>query len=208
MTSDAILARSDFAPAAATLLRHGRERIALHLRGPGTAGRRLWEVGCVLARIAGESGATLIVNDRLDIALATGARALQLGARAGDVARIRAKVGAGVSIGRSVHSEAEAITAAAEGSDFVLLGTIYASPSHPSRPAAGVALIRATAGAIRIPVIAIGGMSPERVAEVSAAGAHGVAVVSAVWNVPEPTVALERFLDALAAVANRAEIEP
>jgi thiamine-phosphate pyrophosphorylase len=91
-------------------------------------------------------------------------------------------------IGRSVHSADEAARAVEEGADFLLVGNIYETASHPGRPAAGLALVRAAA-ALGRPVIAIGGVDAGRVREVRAAGAYGVAAISALWRAADPAAA-------------------
>ena len=197
VTSDAVLARSGFIDTAAALLHGGGTRLAVHVRGPATAGRQLWAASLALGGAAHAAGGRVVVNDRLDVALAAGAWGLQLGGRSVPGRRVRQLAGPTLRIGRSVHTVEEVVEAAADGSDYVLLGTIWASPSHPSMAPAGTGLVRAATRVADVPVIAIGGVTPERVAEVVLAGAKGVAVLSAVWNVRQPLDALRRFLDAL-----------
>src|SRR5699024_3226461 len=91
-------------------------------------------------------------------------------------------------IGGSVHSREEALTVVENGADFILAGTLYSTPSHPDVAPAGAARVRALA-ALGMPVIGIGGITATRVSEVVAAGAHGVAVIRAVWDAPNPTAA-------------------
>ncbi len=197
MTNDAILARRDFANVAAALLQRGGHDMALHVRGPGSDGRTVWERSTALVATAQVSGARLVVNDRLDVALAAGAHGVHLGWRGVSTPHARRLVGKERLVGRSVHDRHQTMGAVADGSDYVVLGTIYPSPSHPSTAAAGVQAIRAVARDAGIPVIAIGGVMPERVAELVEAGAHGVAVVSGVWNEPRPVLALDRYIAAL-----------
>ena len=90
-----------------------------------------------------------------------------------------------VWIGCSVHSEREAESAVRQGADFLMVGSIFPTPSHPSRPAAGPGLIRRCVG-YGVPVIAIGGIGPARVPEVMEAGAYGVAAISALWRAADP----------------------
>ena len=91
-------------------------------------------------------------------------------------------------IGRSVHSLKEAEAAAGEGADFLVVGGIYASASHPDRTPAGLALVRETVR-LGLPVIAIGGLDAARSAEVRDAGAYGVAAIGALWRAPDPAAA-------------------
>jgi thiamine-phosphate pyrophosphorylase len=162
-------------------------------------------------------GALLIVNDRTDVALAVGADAVQRTHASLSVAEIRAiadycsgvgEAGFGrgwpapggkrLRIGASVHSWQEAVSAEAEGADWIVFGPVYDTPSKRQYGAPqGVAALERVARAVRIPVIAIGGITPERVAEVRAAGAHGVAAISALLAADSPATATRRFLETL-----------
>jgi thiamine-phosphate pyrophosphorylase len=181
-TDDDILARDDFVDQATALLEAHGPAIALHLRGPGTATRALFERAGVLVPVARAQGALLLVNDRADVALAVDADGVQLGQRSltpADARRLRRDWVVGVS----VHSPEEAAAALAMGSaDFLLVGTVWESRSHPGRPGAGPDLVRDVRGRSDAPAIAIGGVTPERVAAARRAGAWGVAVLSGVWD--------------------------
>lgn len=144
--------------------------------------------------------ALVIVSDRVDVALAIGADGVQLGTGSLTVPVARSLVGPDVLLGRSVHSLAEAARAEQDGADFVVLGTIYPSRSHPGRPGAGLGLAREVAAAVRIPVIAIGGIDADNAGEVVAAGASGVAVISAILGVADPRAAAEALAGAVAAI--------
>jgi thiamine-phosphate pyrophosphorylase len=145
-----------------------------------------------------ESGALLIVNDRADVALAVGADAVQRTHASLSVAEIRAVVDKRLRVGASVHSREDALAAEAEGADWLVFGPVYdtASKRQYGSPQ-GLAQLEAVTRAAGIPVIAIGGITPERVAEVRAAGAHGVAAISAILDAESPAEATRRFLDAL-----------
>ena len=145
-----------------------------------------------------ERGALLIVNDRADVALAVGADAVQRTHASLSVAEIRTVVERRLSIGASVHSRDDALTAEAEGADWIVFGPVYDTASKRQYgPPQGLAKLETVARAVRIPVIAIGGITPERVAEVRAAGAHGVAAISAILAAESPANATRQFLDAL-----------
>jgi thiamine-phosphate pyrophosphorylase len=145
-----------------------------------------------------ETGALLIVNDRADVALAVGADAVQRTHASLSVAEIRTAVDKRLRIGASVHSREDALAAEAEGADWIVFGPVYdtASKRQYGLPQ-GLAKLEAVTRAVPIPVIAIGGITPERVAEVRAAGAHGVAAISAILAAESPAEATRRFLDAL-----------
>jgi thiamine-phosphate pyrophosphorylase len=103
-------------------------------------------------------------------------------------------------VGRSVHSAEAAALAGREGADYVIAGPVYETASHPGVAPAGVRLVSAVAAAVSVPVLAIGGVTAERVAELRAAGADGVAVISAVLGSESPRAAASRLREALAAV--------
>ncbi|MGH7551212.1 MAG: thiamine phosphate synthase, partial [Gemmatimonadota bacterium] len=144
-------------------------------------------------------GAELWVGDRVDLALACGAVGVQLPGRGLSIAGARA-VAPGLRLGRSVHQVEAAALAARIGVDHLLVGTIFASPSHPQVHPAGVALLRSIRDALdgaAPPLLAIGGLTPERVGEAIQAGASGVVAIRGLWEADDPARSVERFLDAL-----------
>ncbi|MCX7993972.1 MAG: thiamine phosphate synthase [Fimbriimonadales bacterium] len=100
-------------------------------------------------------------------------------------------------LGRSVHSVEAAQRAQAEGCHYLLVGTLYPTPSHPNKTPEGIAMLRAVHEAVSVPLVAIGGISPERVAECVQAGAQGVAVASGIAEARNPAEAARRYLHAL-----------
>jgi thiamine-phosphate pyrophosphorylase len=150
--------------------------------------------------------ALFLVNDRLDVALACAADGVHLPERGLPVAAARRLAGgAFVIIGRSVHSVAEAVRAQEEGADYVQVGTIFASRSHPGQPVAGLGLLEAVAREVTIPILAVGGITAANVGEVMGAGASGAAVISAVLGAPSPREAARALAQAMAAVAAKAD---
>jgi thiamine-phosphate pyrophosphorylase len=118
----------------------------------------------------------LIVNDRLDVALACGADGVHLRSDSIAVAAARRLAPAGFLIGRSVHGVDEA--AAANGADYLIAGAVFPSESKPPAHARlGIDGLRAVAGAVTAPVLAIGGITIERLEEVAASGVAGVAAI-------------------------------
>jgi thiamine-phosphate diphosphorylase len=103
----------------------------------------------------------------------------------------------GAMLGRSVHSIRAAQRAAAEGCHYLLVGTMYPTRSHPEKPSEGLELLRAVRETVALPLIAVGGITPERVAECLHAGAHGVAVVSGITDAPDVEAAARRYRHAL-----------
>jgi thiamine-phosphate diphosphorylase len=184
VTDDVILARSDFLDTAGRLLATHGPAIALHVRGPRTSARRLLAAASALAAYAAEAGATLLVNDRIDVAIAAGAHGVHLGGRSISPADARPLVGDRL-LGRSIHA-AVGVAAVARWTDFLFLGTIYPTPSHPDVAALGTGVLGGLTDRAGVPVLAIGGITQARVGEVVGAGAYGVAVIRAVWAHGDP----------------------
>jgi thiamine-phosphate pyrophosphorylase len=201
VTDDRVLALPDFAAMARAVFEAGREGVAVQLRGPRTVGRSLFEIGTELARLAAESGGRLLVNDRIDVALACGAHGVHLGGRSlppEDARRLAEESGASFLIGASAHDPEEAAVAAAGGADYLFAGSVFPTPSHPGRRPLGLeglAEVRQAAGGRA--VLGIGGITPERAEPVLAAGGWGVAVLRGVWDAPDPAGAVRAYLAAL-----------
>lgn len=100
-------------------------------------------------------------------------------------------------IGFSVHSPEEAAVREAEGADYVLFGHIYETASKPGLAARGLQQLRETAVRVRIPVLAIGGITPSRIPEVLAAGAAGIAIMSGIWEADDPLATIQTYHQAL-----------
>jgi thiamine-phosphate diphosphorylase len=186
VTDRTILSAPDFGIRAAAIAAAG-SAVALHARDRGGTGARLAASTLRLVALARPPEAAVFVSGRPDIAAASGAHGVQLAA--GDLAPADARrVLVHGWIGRSVHSLDEARAAVEEGADFLLLGSIYETASHFGRPALGAGPLREAARLGR-PVIAIGGITPERVPELKAAGAYGVAAIRALWQADDSAAA-------------------
>ncbi len=190
---DAVARESTFLRTARSMLEACGPTLALHLRLVETSTRRLYELAAETAAIARRSGGWCVVNGRPDIALSTGAQAVQLGHGAISVRAAR-RFADGLRIGASVHGVDEAVRAARDGANHVVLGTIYATPSHPGIEVAGPGMVRRCRAALeRLPVraglVAIGGIDATKVARVLESGADGVAVHRAVWDSGDPVTA-------------------
>jgi thiamine-phosphate diphosphorylase len=194
-TDDAVVAREDFLRRARRVLESGGPFLVFHLRAPRASGRRMYELARALEDPVIGADAWLVVNDRVDVALAAAAHGAQVGARGLHAADARRLLGANHLLGVSVHSVDEARDAFAGGADFLVAGAIYETASHPGRAGQGSRLIEEVA-ALGRPVVAIGGVTPERTAEVRSAGAAGVAVIRGIWEAPSPAAAVTRYLDA------------
>ena len=124
------------------------------------------------------TGARILVNDRVDVALAAGAHGVHLRGVSVPASRVRALAPEGFVIGRSVRSPEEASDAAlSEGLDFLMFGTVFESGSKPGMAAAGTTRFAATCQSTALPVLGVGGMIPSRLHEVAAAGAAGFAAI-------------------------------
>jgi thiamine-phosphate pyrophosphorylase len=145
-------------------------------------------------------GARLVVNDRVDVALAVGADGVQRTHASLAVDDIRAVAGRRLAIGASVHSLEDALDAERRGADWLVFGPVYDTPSKRRWGAPqGLGRLAKVTAAVRIPVVAIGGVTPERVGDVRAAGAAGVAAIAAILDTSSPGDATKRFLEMLAA---------
>ena len=123
--------------------------------------------------------ARVLVNDRLDIALAGGAHGVHLRGDSSPASRVRAFAPAGFIVGRSVHSAEEARQVAREGGlDYLIFGTVFSTPSKPDQPGTGIAPLAEACVAIPLPVLAIGGMSEDRLGVVASSGAAGFAAIN------------------------------
>jgi thiamine-phosphate pyrophosphorylase len=127
----------------------------------------------------GGTEARVLVNDRVDVALAAAVAGVHLPASAVACGRIRAIVPDSFLVGRSVHSVGEALAAAADGAcDYLVFGTVFESQSKPAgHPIAGVDALAEVCAAVSIPVLAIGGITAERVPDIARAGAAGLAAI-------------------------------
>ncbi len=150
--------------------------------------------------------APLIVNERVDVARSAGASGVQLGEAALSPARARRILHADSIIGRSVHSVEGAIQAERDGADFLLVGTMFASSSHPGEEPSGPDLIARVTSRCSIPIIGIGGINAGNAAQVVEAGASGVAVISAILAAPDPREAAQRIMQTLT-LAYRAAVK-
>lgn len=191
VTDADVIAREDFGARLEAVAALG-PRIAVQLRHRTAEGRAFWNIVERWADVVRRQGAMLVVSARADVAALVHAGAVQLGA--GDLSVPDARrVAPAARIGRSVHSLDEAREAMADGADYLVAGTIYATPSHPGQPGSGLESLVPLV-AVGRPVIAIGGVTPARAPAVHAAGAWGVAVIRAVWDAPDPVAAAEALL--------------
>jgi thiamine-phosphate pyrophosphorylase len=143
-------------------------------------------------------GATCLVDDRVDLALVAGAHGVHLGAEDLPVAGARNLGGPGFIVGATARDPASARAAVAEGATYIGTGPAYATTTKPGLPGPiGPEGVAAVCEAVDVPVIAIGGVTGERIGELLAVGAHGVAVIGAVTDHPDPGRAAQELVRAL-----------
>lgn len=151
-----------------------------------------------LAELARPYDARVLVNDRVDVCLASGSAGVHLPAAGLPVSATRGLVGPARLIGRSAHSADEAARAEREGADFVVLGPIFETPSKRAfGPPLGLRELERARTQCRVPLFGIGGITKDRVCDVVKAGARGVAVVGSVMAAADVERASRELLDAL-----------
>jgi thiamine-phosphate pyrophosphorylase len=190
-----IARRADIDAVARALADGGGGELAIHARGRELTGREHFDLSFRLSVLP----SYLFVNDRLDVALAVPAAGVQLGAGSLPVSAARA-LNPLWWIGRSVHDLAEADAARTEGADYLVVGPVFATASHPDRSPLGLPGLQQIASAADgLPVIAIGGITAARVREVRRCGAYGVAAIRALWDDAEPAEAARSMREELIA---------
>jgi thiamine-phosphate pyrophosphorylase len=157
----------------------GRATI-LQVRAPRSTARAIEQEA---AALVASSPVPVVVSSRCDIAVVARAAGVNLPENDIPVAAARALMGKRM-VGRSVHTLESALRAEGEGADYVIFGPVWASASHPASAPAGIEALGEVARALRIPVLAIGGVTEERIAECRAAGAAGFAAISLFESTP------------------------
>ena len=195
VTSDEIVARADFLDVACAVMSALGARGALHLRAGRATAARLQALAAGLEAAQAVTGAWLVVNDRLDLALACRARGAQLTSRSLRVADAR-RAAPALAVGASVHSLAEARAAAEEGASWLVAGHVFATTTHPGEEGRGLPFVRAVAAAVDVPIVAIGGVKPEHCAVLRQAGAYGLAVIRGIWDAANAERAASDYLSA------------
>ncbi len=181
VTNDAIISRPDFFGLSVRVMCALGSKGAIQLRTRWLPAARLYDLAVAIAEAERSTGCRVIVNDRLDVALASGAYGAQLTSHSLTISQARIAAPK-LPLGASVHSVDEAVAAARAGADWVVAGHVYSTLSHPGQPGRGVELVRAITAATTVPCIAIGGIRPNHVPALRAAGAHGVAVIRGIWD--------------------------
>ncbi len=148
----------------------------IQLRERDLTARELLALAEAVLRLPNAGDSRLLINDRTDVALASGAAGVHLRGNSVAPSRIRAIAPDGFLIGVSCHSVDEVRCAEDDGASFAVLAPIFATPGKG--PALGIGPLSEAAHAVRIPVLALGGITPERIPQCLAAGAAGIAGIS------------------------------
>ena len=174
------------------------EADVVQLRDKTLGCRELVRVGRDIRAITRKTGAKCIVNDRLDVAIACGADGVHLGLGDLRVDVARQLAPPGFLVGVSVGSVAEAVQAVKDGADYLAVSPVFATTSkEDAGPGYGLPLLRAVCARVCVPVVAIGGISRANARDVIAAGAAGVAVISAVVGRPDIAAAAREMKDVI-----------
>ena len=185
-------------PAVVAEALHGGLR-AVQLREKDLSAGQLFELAVELRQLTREYGAKLLINDRIDVALAVAADGVHLGKAGLPVPEARRILGSERLIGYSAHNLDEARQAEHDGADFVTFGPVFATPSKaPYGEPLGLGPLAEVSRILTIPVFALGGVKISSVHEVMSSGARGVALISAIIADPNPRVETEALLRIIA----------
>lgn len=170
----------------------------LQLRDKTASTRVLIEQAKTLVRLSNDHRSIFVVNDRVDVALASGAHGVHLGEEDMPVATARTLMGPDAIIGASVRTAAEALSAWKDGADYLAANIVFRTPTKPDpREPLGLEGIGLLAAATPLPLVAIGGINTMNARSVIDAGAAGIAVVSAIMSAPDPGKATRLLLESL-----------
>lgn len=166
----------------------------VQLRCKSMTASALRAAGLRLGEACGEAGVPFIVNDDPVLAAALGADGVHLGEEDGRIATARDLLGPAGIIGVSCYDDLERARAlVAEGADYIAFGAFFPSPTKPHARRAGIGLLRDSAG-LGVPRVAIGGLTPDNARPLIAAGADLLAVISSVFDAPDPVAAARAYL--------------
>ena len=166
----------------------------LQLRNKVMASDTLRAAGMALRVACRDAGVPFIVNDDAKLALELGADGVHLGGDDGDIASTRRLLGDDAIIGVSCYDDIErARMLAAQGADYLAFGAFFPSPTKPHAPRASLQLLRDSAS-LGLPRVAIGGITPDNARPLVDAGANLIAVISGVFDAPDPVAAARAYL--------------
>ena len=167
---------------------------AVQLREKDLSGRDLYDLGVSLKEVLDPLQVPLLINDRIDVALALDAAGVHLAGHSLPTRSARRVLGPDKLLGVSTHSLDAARQAAQEGADFVVFGPVFPTPSKLAYgPPQGLPRLAEVVRDVAVPVIGIGGITPANVPQVMQTGAHGVAMIRAVLAAPDPRAATQEL---------------
>lgn len=176
----------------------------IHLREKSMSARELLAAAEQLLA-AGVPPAKLVINDRIDVALAAGAGGVQLGGHSLPPEAARS-IAPDLRVGRSVHSAEEAAQAGQQGADFCLYGHVFPTACKPGLAARGLEQLAEAVRRSSVPLIALGGITPGNAGAVMAQGAAGIAVMSGICGAPDPVAAARAYREALHRAAGETDV--
>ena len=171
---------------------------AIQLRERDLSARELMTLAREVQSVTASRRAQLLINDRIDIALALEGVGVHLRSNSLPVPVARRLLGAQHLLGVSVHAVEEAVQAESQGADYIIFGPIYETPSKQMfGPPLGIHTLEKACRLVRIPIIGIGGVTAARAREMRQAGAFGVAVITAILGAEDVESATRELLDAV-----------
>lgn len=159
-------------------------------------------------RASCEGRTLLVVNSNVKVAIEAHANGIHLPENGVAIAKVRRLVGPGLLIGRSVHGVEAATRAEQEGADYLFVGTMFETASKAGKEPEGPSLLKKVAGAVRIPLLGIGGITARNVDEVMRADADGAAVISAILAAPDPGQAAQDLMMAMVGARSESAARP
>ncbi len=170
---------------------------ALQLREKDLPPDELYRLAADVQESVGGYGAKLLVNDRADIAAAIGAAGVHLTEHSMPVEAARRILGDSALIAASAHTLDSVAAAADGGADLIVFGPVFHTTSHPTTAPVGIKVLEQVTARVRVPVFAVGGITPETAARCLESGARGIAVRNAVMSAPSIRSALRSFKEVL-----------
>lgn len=186
----------------------GATMVQLRDKDPARSTRDIYEDGMALRALCSERRIPLIVNDRLDLAMALDANGVHLGQGDLPIAVARRLWPSGGLFGVSASSLGEAVAACRDGADYVGFGAVYPTATKLDAATCGLEELERVARGVAVPVIAIGGIGVDRVREVMDRRCAGIAVVAAIWGHDDPRAAAAAMSDILASFRDTTEPGP